>query len=179
MERASSVSNASSMSNEDLHAFLERLELGHHLDRLVGEEVCSVNRLRTLSEAHLEKIGLKIGARTAILHELEKSKPSPVVVPVEQIAAVQPEIVPSSIPMETPPAPCADEDEQDMALVLPFESSIVLPTAPLVVQEFYRSFLQEKQNNVFSSAGQVIVTLLLVSTVQIIRLGLASRPWKG
>jgi hypothetical protein len=138
------VSNASSMSSEDLHAFLDRLELGHHLDRLVGEEVCSVNRLRTLSEAHLEKIGLKIGARTAILHELEKSKPSP----VEQIAAVQPEIVPSSIPMETPPAPCADDDEQDMALVLPFESSIVLPTAPLVVQEFYRSFLQEKQNNV-------------------------------
>ena len=131
------MSNASSMSSEDLHAFLDRLELGHHLDRLVGEEVCSVNRLRTLSEAHLEKIGLKIGARTAILHELEKSKPSP----VEQIAAVQPEIVPSSIP-------CADEDEQDMALVLPFESSIVLPSAPLVVQEFYRSFLQEKQNNV-------------------------------
>ena len=125
------------MSSEDLHAFLDRLELGHHLDRLVGEEVCSVNRLRTLSEAHLEKIGLKIGARTAILHELEKSKPSP----VEQIATVQPEIVPSSVP-------CADDDEQDMALVLPFESSIVLPTAPLVVQEFYRSFLQEKQNNV-------------------------------
>ena len=57
-----------------LKKFLEQLELGHYYDKLIEEEVDSVDTLRKMSDRLLETISIKAGARAKILDKFYPSK---------------------------------------------------------------------------------------------------------